>query len=387
MRILYLDWPCFGQAGLKLLFLRREYEVCAFFHKDYKKWESEEFLAEGEKCFENKNYDIAFSYNYFPLMAELCYRHNLVYISFMYDNPQRLLYSPAVKYSTNRIFSFDSAMVDELKKIGIEHIYYMPLPVDCSNRDVMLQKPYNRERYKSEVSFIGSMYDEPMHLAKVLEGLPSKTIGYVEGVLQAQSSIWGCNFLEDCLTPEIVEEMNKLSGLEPLGMESVEYIYANYYMARKLTSYERHRVLTKLSRISQVKVWTYNKEEVIGNCINCGKADYYKDMPYVIANSKINMNISLRSIKNGIPLRCMDVLGMGGFLLTNFQSDFFKHFVPGEEFVFYADEEDMLDKVEYYLSHERERKMIAEAGFEKVKKNHNFDVIWDALLDVALQRQ
>ena len=146
-------------------------------------------------------------------------------------------------------------------------------------------------------------------------------------------------------------------------------------------------VLTKLSRISQVKVWTYNKEEVIGNCINCGKADYYKDMPYVIANSKINMNISLRSIKNGIPLRCMDVLGMGGFLLTNFQSDFFKHFVPGEEFVFYADEEDMLDKVEYYLSHERERKMIAEAGFEKVKKNHNFDVIWDALLDVALQRQ
>ena len=88
--------------------------------------------------------------------------------------------------------------------------------------------------------------------------------------------------------------------------------------------------------------------------------------------SRINLNISLRNIKSGIPLRAFDIMGSGGFLLTNFQADFLEHFIPGEDFVYYGDKEDLLRKIAYYLTHEEERKAIARNGHDKVAAEHTY---------------
>ena len=56
-------------------------------------------------------------------------------------------------------------------------------------------------------------------------------------------------------------------------------------------------------------------------------------MPYVFRNSRINLNITLRSIKSGIPLRCMDIYGAGGFLLSNYQTDLFDVIVTDDRLV------------------------------------------------------
>ena len=40
------------------------------------------------------------------------------------------------------------------------------------------------------------------------------------------------------------------------------------------------------------------------------------------------------------------------------------------DFVYYDNYEDLLAKVEYYLSHDAERKEIAENGYEKVCAEH-----------------
>ncbi len=79
----------------------------------------------------------------------------------------------------------------------------------------------------------------------------------------------------------------------------------------------------------------------------------------------------------------MDILGAGGFLLTNFQADFLDYFVPDQDFVYYNDSEDLLDKIEYYLSHEKERKEISENGHQKVKENHSFEKCFQELLHAA----
>ena len=104
---------------------------------------------------------------------------------------------------------------------------------------------------------------------------------------------------------------------------------------------------------------------------NLGKVDYYDEMPFVFRDSKINLNISLKSIQTGIPLRCIDILGCGGFLLTNYQADMFRHFEAGVDFDYFTDEKDLLNKIEYYLSHDDERMTIAQNGYEKIKLNHN----------------
>ena len=82
-------------------------------------------------------------------------------------------------------------------------------------------------------------------------------------------------------------------------------------------------------------------------------------MPLVFSQSKINLNISLKTIKTGIPLRVADVMGCGGFVLSNYQQELEEYFVIGEECVVYENLQDMFLKAQYYLEHEEERKRIA----------------------------
>jgi spore maturation protein CgeB len=103
-----------------------------------------------------------------------------------------------------------------------------------------------------------------------------------------------------------------------------------------------------------------------------GTADYYTLMPLIFQNSAVNLNITLKSIYSGIPLRCMDIMGCGGFLLTNYQADFFDYFLPEEDFIFYESEEDCLQKTRHYLSHESQRRQIAQNALGKMKEQHTF---------------
>ena len=95
-------------------------------------------------------------------------------------------------------------------------------------------------------------------------------------------------------------------------------------------------------------------------------------MPLVFKRSKINLNITLRGIRSGVPLRAFDIMGAGGFLLSNFQADYLDMFVPGEDFVYYESKEDLLQKIDYYLTHEEERAAIARNGHDKVAAAHTY---------------
>ena len=103
------------------------------------------------------------------------------------------------------------------------------------------------------------------------------------------------------------------------------------------------------------------------------------EAPLCYAGAKINLNISLRSIVNGIPLRCFDIMGCGGFLLSSYQADSLSFFTPDEDFVYYDSYEDLMTKCEYYLSHEKERLEIARNALEKVKQYHTYDVRIDEM--------
>lgn len=85
-----------------------------------------------------------------------------------------------------------------------------------------------------------------------------------------------------------------------------------------------------------------------------------------------NINISQRGMKGGIPFWVFDIMGSGGFLMSNFQLDFLDLFVPGKDFVYYESKENILDKIRYYLAHEEERRAVARNGHNKVAANHTY---------------
>ena len=351
---------------------------------------AERFCEEFDHLFEQKisaaHYDFVFTFNYSVVISQNCNRHNIKYVSWIYDSPLVSLYSYTITNPCNYILLFDSAQYLELKNGGINTVYYMPLAVNVRRLDSMKLTPRIHEVFDSEISFVGSMYNEKHNLFERLTSLDPYTKGYLDAIMQAQLKVYGVNFIEELLTSNILDDLKKSVPYNPNkdGIETPAYIYANYFIARKMAQMERHDLLQAISGKHAVKLYTHNPTPELPKVQNMGAIDFYDNMPYVFKCSKINLNISLRSIKNGIPLRCMDILGAGGFLLSNFQSDFLEHFVPDEDFVYFDSKEDLLQKCDYYLEHDDKRKEIAQRGYEKVKEFHNYETRLKEILEIVM---
>ncbi len=336
----------------------------------------------------SSSYDLVFTFNYSPAVSILCNERGIPYISIIYDCPQVLLYSYTVINPCNYIFIFDSIQYLRLKNEGINTVYYMPLAVNTERLDSMdkLITSDIRAIFSSEVSFIGSMYNEEHNLYDNLSGCSSFTKGYLDAIMDAQLKVYGDYFIENMLRGPVLEDMIKVSGYHPSpdGVETSQYIFANYFIARKLAQTERKQLLSLISAYHDTTLYTHNPTPELPNVRNMGAVDYYDNMPYIFKCCNVNLNITLRSIQSGIPLRAMDIMGSGGFLLTNYQSDFIQHFTPGEDFVYYDSQDNALQLCDYYLSHDKERCQIAANGYGKIKESHTYPKRINEILNIVI---
>ena len=152
-----------------------------------------------------------------------------------------------------------------------------------------------------------------------------------------------------------------------MGRRELEFM-----LACETTGRERYMALALLSGHYQVDLYSTDEDKRLRDVRYRGYADYYSQMPLVFSQSKINLNISLKTIRTGIPLRVTDVMGCGGFVLSNYQEELGEYFAIGEECAVYESMEDLFLKAKYYLEHEDERQKIAAAGFERVKRDFTF---------------
>ena len=104
-----------------------------------------------------------------------------------------------------------------------------------------------------------------------------------------------------------------------------------------------------------------------------GYADYYHEMPKIFRLSDVNLNISLKTIQTGIPLRCIDVLACGGFLISNYQEELAEYFRLGEELVTYGDLEELVYLTDVYLKDPARRNQIARCGQERIRQDFTYE--------------
>lgn len=402
--VLFLEWHSFGNEFMIKALEDFGYEVArmTFLQESEDARHGVEITEKILGQILEKKPAFVFSFNYFPVAAIACKAARVKYVSWVYDSPAILMYSQTIFYDTNRVFVFDSMEVQRLRQFGVNHVYYMPMAAAVEYYDQFVPGEKHHEKYGSDVSFLGSMYSEThQHMFRHLEKLDEYTKGFLYGIMDVQKAIYGMDILEKALqdNPKIVETMLSVCPISAQGdgLETVEWTYANYFLARKVTALERADIMKCLSdtivsqrnqsKEQQIQPWTvrlFTPEKVEGfpGILANGKLDYYHEAPYAMKCAKINLNISLRSIHNGIPLRCMDILGCGGFLLTNYQPDFMEHFIPGEDFVYYENVAEIPTLIAYYLEHEEERKRIARNGYEKVKAEFRFGRQVEKILDL-----
>ncbi len=359
---------CFESAGITVV--RDEVQITN------KKTAASDVVKDISERLKNDAFIFVFTINFFPAVSDTCNLFNVPYVCWTVDSPFMELFSPSVKNKCNRIFFFDRAQYEYHGK-GDGHYYYLPLATNVARWDRIIANASiaEKRRFSSDISFIGSLYSEKNPYASI-KNLSEKTKGFVDGLIAGQMQVYGYNFIEEALTDDCMKEfMEKVPDLtKSVYAEyiSPKNVMANFFIGMELAQKEREATLKMLSEDKKVDLYTFSDTSMLTK-VNVHKgAKTLTEMPLIFNQSKINLNITIKPIQTGLSLRVFDVLGCGGFLMTNFQSELPDYFEIGTDLEAYSSLEELNDKCNFYLTHEEERRKIALSGYEKTKKYHTY---------------
>ncbi len=395
MHILMYRWKAYNYRDIEQTFLLLGHTVDNIEQELGSYDVSPEFERVIEEKIRGTHYDMVFTVNYFPLISNVCERTGVKYVSWTCDNPLISMYHESVFHDCNYIFTFDKTNYLEFRGMGVKHIWYLPLAVDTERMDALLGAPEEAGRwkaaqdpemrkYRGDVAFVGSLYERNSY-DKIKNRLPEYLRGYFDAVMEAQLNISGANIVEPMLTTNILEQLQEYFQLEKSegSFSDLGLIFQTTVLGFKIAEIERRRALIELSKHYKVNVYSNSDVSDLLQIQYCGSVDYWSEMPKVFRMSKINLNFTIPNIKSGIPLRIWDVLGCGGFLLTNYQAEIPYYFKEGEDLVCFDGLEDLCEKVGYYLEHEEERKRIAWNGYHKVREKHSYIERIHTILDTV----
>jgi spore maturation protein CgeB len=384
MNILYYDWDEFNGEDCRdaLKRLGHNVETVKFDNAGFEL--TEEILSFFTKKFsrtENgkRYYDCVFSFDYFPNISQACQKFDVPYISWIFDSPHYTLDSHTLGNSVNRVFVFDKVLYKRLCDRGVNTVHYTTLAVN-SERLTKLCDQLDKETggnivYEHDVCFLGNLYDNEFNFYDQVKYLPPALKMYVDAVIMGQEKVFGIDLFSDpkVMSAERIAQLREYIKFEKTDKYEIDYDEVILDMLRKkVTVNERRNILLEMGKRFDTVLYTMPGAKPIENVCNLGTANYMKKMPKVFHRSKINLNITLRCILGGIPLRVVDILGAGGFLITTYQDIIAEYFTDGVELVMAATPEDMLQKTAYYLEHEEERKEIARRGQEKVLRDFSY---------------
>lgn len=378
MKVIFCRWKSICEIGIDNALKRLGFDIVymnrAFKSVDY----DEEYLKELAALIQQtKDVLCVFSVNFQPIIARTCKVFKLPYLSWTVDCPSFQLYSETIRYKTNRIFVLDKMQHDKFSPMNPDCIFHLPMGCDVPTWDSVKVTAGEHERYDCDISFVGSLYSEKCRYNEIEKDLPDYMRGYVDGLINAQLNVYGYNLIEDSISDDFANDFKKYAGWMPLGedyTEDVKGIVADTYIGYKCTEQDRIKTLSAISEYFDVDLWTLSDTSMLPKVHNRGGADSNTMMPQIIKCSKINLNMTNRPIKTGLPLRIFDLMGAGGFVISNYQAEIPELFVPDEDIVLYDSIPDLINKIGYYLEHDEERLQIAQNGYEKVKMYHSYDV-------------
>lgn len=383
MKILLYQWKTYGNRFLEQHLQAMGHEVTAWTDDAITK--SDERALEGLVKELEKGYDIMFSYNYFKIVAIACHEKETPYIAWTLDSPMLSLYDYTAYFETNYFFCFDYEQYEGLKKRGIRKAFYCPLATDVEFMYRMANSCMEEEirKYTTGISFVGSLYTEK-DMWSGLDGMPEFLKGYFNGIVETQMRIPALRFSQAQIPLEVMDRIRQILDFEDIGESSIRYEeLVDNIIDRQVTVVERKRMIELLMKNPEFKLYTNSDTSAYPKVNNCGGIDYYTEMPKVFRYSDINLNVTLRSIRSGIPLRILDVIAAGGFLLTKVQPELEFFFKEGESIETFLSLEEMGEKIDYYLSHDSERRKIIENGYKIVESQFNYKVRLSQIFEMA----
>jgi spore maturation protein CgeB len=154
--------------------------------------------------------------------------------------------------------------------------------------------------------------------------------------------------------------------------------------------FSRAEFLVRLSKRFHVRVWGHDWERWAKDLNWDGSSVYDDDFAKVCASAKIVIDVkpAVWTEASGAYLsnRLVRQIACGGFSLSRGGAEEKDIFREGQHCSWYVTEEEAVTKIEYYLTHEAERRRIAASGADLVRKHHMVENRVENLLTSAAYR-
>jgi len=379
MKILMYKWKSYNHIDVEGNLIIRGHEIDILDYVLENVEEDSIFEAKLNGMLDAINYDIVFSINYFPIISDICEIHGLPYIYWTCDSQITCMYHESIFNSCNTGFLFDYTDYITFEEMGA-NVHYLPLAAPIERIEKLLQASDDLSNFSSDISFIGSMYNKNMY-DKTREHLPEYLRGYFDCALNIQQDMYLKNVIPKILTSNVLFELQKYISKNPSkrSLSSEAQVFSTAVLGFKAAQLERKSRLTSLSKKYSIDVYTDDENVDLGFCRNKGVANYWQDSPKIFNQSKINLNFTIKNIISGIPLRIFDIMASRGFLITNFQAELPMYFKDGEDIIWFTTPEELEEKIEYYISNDRERNKIITNAYEKIKEQHTYQHRFDEM--------
>ena len=271
--------------------------------------------------------------------------------------------------------------VEKLKNIGLKNVYHMPLVTDTYYASGLVISNEDEKKYSHDISFIGQMYCNDMK-KDMGKYYPSEYVDKVRDIFENETCDWhDYNKLYNLLNKDIIDAFytKNIGHGNPVFDEGLFY----NEVFRNVAYYERVKVLNALAEKYKVDIYTKGDTGELKNVNIHGVVHSTEVAPKIFHLSKINLNVTIHCIRTGAPLRIFDIMGVGGFVLSNYQEELAELFVEDKEIVLFKDIDEMIDKAGYYLTHEKARAQIAINGYKRVSKDYNYIVGLEKILKLS----
>lgn len=301
------------------------------------------------------------------------------------------------------------AFIDEsiyLKHTYLHKIYYRllkrPLNYEGYNHDIIKRA----RRFQPDIiMIIKGVFISAKTLLRITEDKCSLLVNFAtddpKNTIISNTDIIACIPYYDmyvCTKRAIMPDISRMGCpmviFVPFGFDPISHFHDPPQTNKEIMNYccdvcfiggadkDRIPIIDRISRIEDVKLHLFGGYWKRNNNLRKHYKGFATGRNYrlAIGGAKINIGLVRRANRDGHAMRSFEIPACGGFMLAERTAEHLEFFTEGKEAEFFGSDEEMLDKIRYYLKHENERERIAKAGHLKViNGNHTYR---DRLLDI-----
>jgi len=299
------------------------------------------------------------------IVSEYAEKLSIPIVIWFVDDPHQILISFEDQIRSNMIACcWERSFIPYLKTKGFSAVHYLPLAGDAT-----VFSPAEKIDFSCDVSFVGS----------------AMASGYQDMI--RKKYLWTTEL--DPLIKECAEAL-----LDNCSYSAADLIATVCDRKKYNLPFTDHRNMTWLAAHVTHCASMLKRKIYLGTLIDKGihlygdKAGWYElfdkapkvhdDVPYgttlssIYQKSRVSINVTSCQMASACNQRVFDVPLSGGFLITDSQSALGDLFDLKNEVVFYSNTSELIEKVDFYLKNEAERKKISALAREKIIQEHTY---------------